>query len=275
MNRFKWRGEENFKLGDAGNHDTFSGIFLWRKGGDIHSDILYRRMPEGTIHRQILVVRSEQGQAEQYDRVNDAPLGYSVIQKPKDVDAWGPGILGRIFLIDKMKQDAINDQMAASVHDDQIEGRPLKVLEIGIKLIHESNISSILFCRYWIDLHRSGHVVRVEYYASGNVMQGRLDITLTPFKIGDAEVWMPVRGDAVGYGAIVDKRPVVNKEPTSFETIYVVAGTMQFNKRPGREAFTIKYKPGTPVSDNLRKLKYEFGQQKIGIKPTKAAAGNR
>jgi hypothetical protein len=51
-----------------------------------------------------------------------------------------------------------------------------------------------------------------------------------------------------------------------------VGGTMEFNKHPGREVFTIKYKPGTPVSDNLRKLQYEFGQQKIGTKPTKAEA---
>ena len=112
----------------------------------------------------------------------------------------------------------------------------------------------------------------VESYASGELMKDRLDIRLAPFKVGNDEVWMPVRGESVGYGAIVDKRPVVTKEPTSFETLYVVDGTMQFNTRPGREAFTIKYKPGTPVSDNLRKLKYEFGQQKIGLKPTKADA---
>jgi hypothetical protein len=45
---------------------------------------------------------------------------------------------------------------------------------------------------------------------------------------------------------------------------------MEFNKRPGPEVFTIKYKPGTPISDNLRKLEYQFGQQQIGLNPTKA-----
>ena len=62
------------------------------------------------------------------------------------------------------------------------------------------------------------------------------------------------------------------KTPTVLDTIYVVDGTMEFNQHPGPEAFTIKHKPGTPVSDQLRKLSYEFGQQKIGAKPTKAEA---
>jgi hypothetical protein len=103
-------------------------------------------------------------------------------------------------------------------------------------------------------------------------MSGRLGIKLAPFKVGDTEVWMPVSGEDAGYVALVDKKPVVTKEPTSLNTIYVLDGTMEFNKRPGREVFTIKYKPGTPISDNLRKMIYEFGQQKIGSKPTKAEA---
>ena len=41
-------------------------------------------------------------------------------------------------------------------------------------------------------------------------------------------------------------------------------GTLVFNKHPGPETFNIKYKPGTPITDNLRKLEYEFGQQKVG-----------
>ena len=48
---------------------------------------------------------------------------------------------------------------------------------------------------------------------------------------------------------------------------------MEFNKRPGPEVFTIKYKPGTPISDNLRKLQYEFGQQKIGFESDQGRDG--
>jgi hypothetical protein len=101
-------------------------------------------------------------------------------------------------------------------------------------------------------------------------MNSRLDIELAPFKVGGIEVWMPVSGKSMGYAALVDKKPIVTKEPTSLQTINVVDGTMEFNKRPSPAVFTLKYKTGRPISDRLRKLTTEFGQQKIGLNPTKA-----
>lgn len=265
----RYQGEEakKLKLGDDGLYDSFSGVFIWKRGGDTHSDSLHRRAPDGMIARESLVVRMRENQAEQYHRLNDAPLGYSVIKSPKEANSWDPGCLGWIFLLDKMKRDIADDGFEATVEDDQIEGRPLKVLNIALKGAPDPS-----FFRYWIDLRRNGHVVRQESYAPGKVVVSRLDVKLASFKVGDAEVWMPVHGEYSSHAGVVDKRPVVTKEPTFLESIYVVDGTMEFNKRPGRDVFTIKYKPGTPVSDHLRKLEYEFGQQKVGLKPTKAEA---
>ena len=174
--------------------------------------------------------------------------------------------MGTIFLIDKIKREVTDPAIDPSVSDDQIDGHPLKVLTIAIRGVPDS-----LLCRYWIDLHRNGHTVRHEvYHGKGRrVMALRLDIRLAAFKVGKSDVWMPVSGESVGYDATVDKKPVVMREPQAIERIYVVNGTMEFNKHPGSEVFTIKYKPGTPVSDNLRKLQYEYGQQKVGRNPTK------
>ena len=124
--------------------------------------------------------------------------------------------------------------------------------------------------RYWIDLHRNGHVVRQEEYLPPLGMASRLDITLGSFKVGGAQVWMPVSGETTGYTALLDKKAVIMDQPQSIEKIYVVGGTMEFNKHPKPEVFTIKYKPGTPVSDALRKLNYEFGQQKVAPRPTRS-----
>ena len=103
-------------------------------------------------------------------------------------------------------------------------------------------------------------------------MGGRLDVELAPFKAGGTEVWMPVSGKGLGYMALENKLPIVTKEPGEFVTIKVVDGTMEFNKKPGPEVFTIKYKPGTPITDHLRQMTTEFGQQTIGLKPSKADA---
>jgi hypothetical protein len=268
-NRFMGKVAESFKVTrEDGLYESFSGVFIWKRGGDIHYETWNRRASDNQISRESVVMRMRQRQAEEYYRLNDEPLGYAVIKKPEEVRPDLHNCLAFIFLIDNLKRDIAQKGLDHSVSDNLVDGRPLKVLNIGIKGVPDS-----LIARYWIDLRRNGHVVRRESYRAGKVMSGRLDIKLAPFEIGDTEVWMPVSGESVGYEALgEDKIPIVTKEPTSIRTIYVVNGTMEFNKHPGPEAFTIKYKMGTPISDNLRKLEYEFGQQKIGLNPTKAEA---
>ena len=269
--RFMGKVGESFKVvRDDGLYEEFGGTFIWKRGGDTHSESLHRRVSDGQVTRESLVVRMRQQQAEQYHRLNDAPIGFAVIKNPKEANSDQMNCFGSVFLIDTLKRIVADVNFAAAVYDDQIDGRPLKVLNLTLTGVPNS---SPLIYRFWLDLARNGHVVRKENYFPGKVMGGRLDIKLAPFKVGDAEVWMPVSGRSIGYLAIgSDKRPFVTKEVTSDITMYVVDGTMEFNKRPGPGAFTIKYKPGTPISDNLRKLTYEFGQQKIDPRPTKADA---
>ena len=80
---------------------------------------------------------------------------------------------------------------------------------------------------------------------AGRSCAPRLDIKLAPFKVGDAEVWMPVSGESVGYEAMgPNKTPIVTREPTSIKKLHVNGGTMEFNKHPGPEVFFTKYKIG-------------------------------
>ena len=267
---FKGNSAKLQKLGEEGVFESFSGVFIWKSGGETYSDSLHRRATDNKIWHEILVMRPRQNHAELYHRLNDAPLGYAVIKRPEEVNSWDPGRLGWIFLIDKIKRLlAANETIELSVHDNEIDGRPLKVLDVALKL---KDIPSMLIFRYWIDLRRNGHVVRAEGFLDGKTIASRLDIKLAPFKVGNAEVWMPVFGETVGYADIENRKPVIAKEPTRIDTIYVVDGTMEFNKHPGAEVFTVKYKAGTPISDHLRKLTTEFGQQRIDVKPTTAEA---
>jgi hypothetical protein len=211
-------------------------------------------------------VRAQEHRAEQYTSFGDSPFGNATICDPKDIRT-GPPSMRTIFLLDRMKREVADSALDASVSDDQIDGRPLKVLNIALAGLPDS-----LMFRYWIDLKRNGHVVRQEEYLRPNnvtAVASRLDITLASFKAGKAEVWMPVSGESMGYMAVVDSRPTVMKTPQAVERTYVVDGTMEFNRHPGPEVLTIKYRPGTPVSDNLRQLEYEFGQQKVPPNPNK------
>jgi hypothetical protein len=272
--RFKGKNAEvegkKGTIAEDGLSETFSGVFIWRRGGDCHCDTLNRRAVDNRIEREGVVVRMKENQAESYGRGNDLPVGRVIIKTPRELNSYRSNCLGSIFLIVKIKRDADTETMELSVGDDEVEGRPLKVLTVWLKNKPGSEPPRFLFGRYWIDLRRNGHVVRHEAYSSGELVAGRLDIKLAPFKVGDVEVWMPIAGENVGYMAFETGRPFHTNEPQSIVSIYVVDGTMEFNKRPGPEAFTIKYKLGTPVSDHLRKTTYEFGQQKVPPKPTKA-----
>ena len=66
----------------------------------------------------------------------------------------------------------------------------------------------------------------------------------------------------------MDKEFVWSEEPTSILSLYIIDGTLAFNRHPGPPTFSVKYKPGTPVSDHVRKLSYQYGQQKLPENPS-------
>ncbi len=264
--RVKAKQADQLKVAEDAVADSYSGLFIWRRSGDTHIESLHRLQPDDTIVRETIVVRMGQQQAERYVRLNDAPLGLTLIRKPKDVPTWISSV-GTMFMIGQLRQQVADTDLDPSVTADELDGQPLKVLNFAL-----TGVPNSLLARYWVDLSRNGQVVQLESYGGGGKLSRKLVVKLAAFKVGNAEVWMPVSAEDVGYAALVDGKPVVMKVPQAVEKLYVVDGTLEFNKHPRDEVFTIKYKPGTPVSDSLRKLQYEFGQQKIGANPTKAEA---
>jgi hypothetical protein len=261
--RARGKVAEALKVDPENVYREYTGIFIWKAAGDIRLESMLRQASVTTITSRTVVVRTQTHQAEEHIRRNDASIGSVVVAKPEDVVTWR-STYGTIFPIEKIKREVNEPQLEPTVSTEQVDGRPFKILSIRL-----AGVGGSTMFRYWIDLNRNGHVVRQEDYQSGQ-LKSRLEITLATFKVSGADVWMPVSGESVGYAALVDYKPVVMKEPQFFEKIYAVRGTMQFNNHPGPEVFTIKYKPGTPVSENLRKLQYEFGRQQLSPEPTKA-----
>jgi len=250
-----------------GLYDRFSGLYVWRTGGDTYVDCLHAIEPEGKIARKTLIVRPREHQAEVYTRDFDAPLGAADIRDSRSVTANGSGSLGKLFLIDEIKRLATRDDLGLTLSEETSDGKSLMVLTFRFK----SN--NRIFEKFWVDMRRSGHVVRRESYShiqDAAVLMGREDIRLARFQIGSAEVWMPVFGKSEGHAAIKDGKPFVSPEPTSSETIYINDGTLQFNLNPNPETFRHTYKLGTPISDSLRRTQTTFGYQKAPPRQTKA-----
>ena len=247
-----------------GVSDTFLGTYIWKRDGDLSSDILKRLPYTKLLFRKTRVVRMSRNQAERFDRMAGDSLAQPEISDAKRVDLYGEDGLGSIFPLDTIRRMVHSpESFDPSVGDDEIDGMPLKVLTIRLTGVPDS-----LFSRYWIDPRRSGQVVRVESYL-GNVMASRLDIQLAPFSVDGKEVWMPVSGQGLGYAALEHKVPIVVKGPTSSSTIQVVEGTMAFNQHPGSNVFTLQHKPGPPMSDRLRKMWKEYDGSKTESRKTK------
>ena len=170
-------------------------------------------------------------------------------------------------MLDKLKRLSVDEGWELSVDDQEMDGTPFKLINVFLPGSADS-----VFQQFWIDLKRNGHIVKHVTYDDKHAVTSRQEITLASFVVGNKKVWMPVAGQTNGYVDLVDHKPVTTREATVVNAIHVVAGTMVFNKKPGPEVFNIKYKLGTPISDNLRQMNYEFGQQKIGAKPTVAVA---
>ena len=184
------------KVGKDGVYESFSGLFIWKNGGDTYCDSLLRRTRDDQITRESLVVRMREKKAEFYQRLNDAKMGHVNVDSPNVLNSWRLGCYGRIFLIDKLKRDAAAEIYDCTVDDEQADAPSVKVVTIKLKAVPEQ-----ISMRFWVDLQRSGHVVKEEHYAAGNAVSSRIDIKLARFKLGDGSIWMPVSGEFSGYGA--------------------------------------------------------------------------
>ena len=228
-------------------HDAFSGTFLWRKDGDFWCDSFHEdAQAPRRIERRTMVARRRDHHAEEHRRFNDAVDGERTFGSPSifrtRLDFEGPqGLL----LLDDLKDQAPDEGHTVSVRDDQIDGRALKVLEIRVKDINH------LLRRYWIDLGRNGHVVRLEAYWAGERLRLRRDIKLAKFGLAGAEIWMPVSAEQVTYSPPSESE-TGESQPELNTTISILNGTTAFNANLDAKDFAIDYKAGKPISASGR-----------------------
>jgi len=248
-------------------HVAFSGMFLWRKGGDFWCDSFHEdAQAPRKIERRTMVVRSRDGHAEEHRRFDDAVEGQRTIGSPgifrTRLDFEGPqGLL----LLEDLRDRPPDEARTVSVRDDQIDGRALKVLEVRVKDIDK------LLRRYWIDLGRNGHVVRLEAYWTGERLRLRRDIKLARFGLAGAQIWMPVSAEQVTYSPPTASETGEN-QPESNATISMLDGTTAFNANLDAKNFAIDYRAGKPISASGRRRSDQFDRQTLAAERINAAA---
>jgi hypothetical protein len=260
---FTWLNDDAKKklgLDATGVERSFGGTFIWQRGGNIYSNALIREEPSGVIKRWDFRIRPTTNEAEDYVRDLDQPLGAARIRRADTLEPQLSASYTKIFPIEDLKRLVRSKMWDFRVSDETVDGHALKVLTVLV-----ASTESI-FERYWIDLERGGNVVRRESYTDfGKKRMGHSVITLKSFPVDGETVWMPISAVSEGYANSKDGKPM------NREILYVNEGTFRFNVNPPARTFTTQYDPGTPVTDTIRKLQYQFGQQKWD-NPIKAEA---
>ncbi len=243
------------KLKADGLYIEFSGTFIWKAGGNTFLDSYSRREPSNEVTRETMIITGET--VDHYLRNQDEPVGASYLGNVLTTNATRSGSLGLIFLVDVIRRRYREVDLTPSLEESTIDGRPCSILTFRWK------VSGDLYERYWIDLRRGGHTFRREYYGENDQLRLRTTIELSRFEVGRTSIWMPVKGTVEDFVSLDGSRNAIfHKESIDKEDLYIIAGTLEFNKHPPASTFTAKYKPETPVNDLQKRLRYEFGQQK-------------
>jgi hypothetical protein len=244
--------------------DEKGGVFIWTKRGDMHVDDYRRSGGYGYVSWNNNIIRALDRKIDQ----RSLPFGGGILNtSTSDVDGKKAAGFAKFFRIDTLRSIRDDENRETFVTDDVIDGRPMKLVTVNFVFLN-TNLPNRLVLRYWVDLQRNGHVVRIKEYLS----DGQTDITLKPFKVGKEEVWIPVAETTEGKHMEDAKGvPITASETTLVRTEAIIESTLQFNTRPGPEVFSTRYRLPAPVSENLRSLKRDFDAKKnVPRPPTKA-----
>jgi len=238
--------------------DTFAGTFVWTRDGNAVFETYHRDVASGEISEKQIIISKDEGKAWESLRLVDTPYSTANLINPSMAHTKFAGSYGAISLRDQLLRYLQLPRLRVVSEEEQVGGRRL------LRLDFLAPDSKVLFYQYWVDLERGGHVIQMKNYLGDKGLMGESVVRLGLFEVNGTEIWMPVSGTITGYAQLdKEKRPTVGTEPTFIESIYVVDGTMEFNRRPPPSTFTPDYHPRTVVSDSLKQLQYEFGQQKF------------
>lgn len=242
------------KLGGDGLAERFNGRFIWSDRGRTLYDAFRREEPGKTLLKERMVVRGDE--AETYLRPEDSPMGGAIVEDTRITNADRPWSYGSMFLRDTIQRMLKDPMYRAGVASEVLDGRTCLVVSFN------RTDNGELEHKFWLDPGRGGHVCLRENYRPGGKVLYRLKVTLGQFPWGTKTFWMP--SSASLQSTSMTKPPSADFESSPWTRCdsYVVRNTMAFNQNPSDSVFKADYRPGTPVSDQVRQAYYEHGQQK-------------
>lgn len=240
---------------ESGRYRLYSGKFKFKQYdkfiNNIYNDFLATRInPQRRLSTETLLATEAKFQV--FNRA-DGATGGGLTRHVTASDLDITGSYGRIFLV-RCLRELLKYSKKRLVYEgtEEIDGAPCE--RYAIVLGREPYpIETGLVDRFWIDMGRNGHVLRHEEWNKGQLLTTASEIVLEDFGVGGDTIWLPVSGTV---------KSVDGDVTNSVENYRVLHGSVKINRGIRDAEFSIKYPVGTPISDHLRGVVYEFGQDR-------------
>ena len=240
---------------DMGLYQRFSGIFRYKAKdkylNDIYHDFLANKLnPQRRIATQSIL---STGSGTQIFSRADGSSGRVEARHVTSVDFEITGSYGRIFLVRTLREDLKYDKKRLVVEGTEVvDGTPCERYAIVMGK-QPYSIDTGLVVRYWVDLARNGHVLKKERWSRGQLLNVVSEIELKSYQGESGKVWIPVKGKSTN---------MYNGSKSSDEYYRVLQGSVRVGGDIPDRQFSVKYPVGTPISDHLKGVFYEFGQDR-------------
>lgn len=109
--------------------------------------------------------------------------------------------------------------------------------------------------RFWIDLERGGHPLKVEFARGNEIRMRTTGIELAHLTLlGEERLWFPVRGRTETFGELGRSRG----RPALAETYFVLDGTVRLNQGLPDRVFSVDYEGGLAETTELTQRRRTF-----------------
>lgn len=266
--------QKTYHLAPDGKYSEFSGVFTFRYDGACIEDSFQRTKPKDSLHRCTILTKA--GTTTIFSRGEESRTGDGLVAPAHMGDFEREGSFGRMFFLHEIRQNFLYDK-ARFIHEksEVLQGSRCEVLLFAFGA-DTSKLEECLVERYWIDFARGGNVVKHESSRKKDLLT-KTEVELREFKDREGQGhWLPYHGVRTAFGA-ADKsgKIVFDGKPSSIEDLYMLPSTLKLNEPMGDDRFSIKFRTGTPISDKLGQLQYEYGQDRRPPSASKAETAER
>lgn len=268
---FEYEGYNKAKLPEPENkggsywfdRETFSGSLLFRKDGSLKLESIHHRQAapnlqirKETIHKKISSFKVETIHYFESDNSRNAES-----KKSSFTDSIYPGSSTRIFMVPYLHALSRYPKTRL-VHEGEanIDGHRCEIFSFITGKDYETtsvkNAAGVT--RFYLDMERGGHAIKVEDLDNNEISSRIIDVKLESFPIDDGErLWFPI---SATFESILTKNipPQIPFKPgtvITMETFSVMQGSVKFNKKPTDKEFELRLKDGTLITEKIKDKK--------------------